>query len=259
MNKKLNGSGSDHSDAPEEKLVQFPSLAERDRIRKAKQKAQQKLDKEMRRKAQPPFLNLSKVPPFTRALVAAFVLVHIALQFVSQEALYKTYMTLGFVPGNFTGATGPFQLLALLSPITYLFIHGNWTHLAFNVLMTFAMGTFFEREFGARATAFLFFACGIIGAIVCLALNLFSTSPVIGASGGISGLFGAVTILLFQRGAGGPFAHRGPWPLIAFWVVLMIGTGLLSGDALAWQAHVGGFLAGIGLLRLIQTGKIKSI
>jgi membrane associated rhomboid family serine protease len=200
-------------------------------------------------------MNLSKIPPFTRYAVAAFMMIHIALNlFLNESAQAQVFFTLGFVPGHFTGVTGEFPFLTLISPLTYQFLHGSWLHLLINIISMLVMGMFFENEFGARRTALFFCLCGFAGAGLHFVLDPFSTQTLIGASASISGLMGAVIILLFQRNtlALRRIQKHGPWPIIIFWVLFMAGMGLLSGDSVAWQAHVGGFLAGIGLLYFIQ-------
>lgn len=250
MKDKKNGSGHD----PDDKIVHLPTLAERDRMRKEKQQKEKAASKPVK----VPFLNISKIPIFTRILVGAFLLVHIPIfvLFTSGQKLEAFYM-LGFVPGYFTGAAGGMPWFAPTGIITHMFIHGSWMHLLFNITMTLAMGMFFEMNFGTRTTVKFFFVCGVAGALIYFILNPFSTVPVIGASGGISGLFGAVLVELYQRGQIGGIGKRGPLPIIIFWLVFMVITGMLSGDNMAWQAHVGGFLAGIGLLHLMKKGKVR--
>jgi membrane associated rhomboid family serine protease len=242
-----------NNDENDQKLIRFPTLAERDLIRKK----QAGLDAPPKKQ---PFFNFGRIPLFIKSMIIIMIAAHVFLRvIIAPVMLYTIIYTFGFVPGHFTGASGEFPVFSLISPITYAFIHGSWAHLMFNVISMFAMGTFFEREFGGRKTAIMFFACSLAGAITCFVFNPFSENPVIGASGGIAGLFGAVTILIYQRSRighiGGRFANKGPWPLIVFWIGFMVLSGLLSGDVLAWQAHVGGFLAGIGLLRFLQNTK----
>jgi membrane associated rhomboid family serine protease len=246
MKKKTNGTGNH-----EDKIIKLPTLAERDRMRKAKEA--------MNRAASPkvPFMNLSKIPPFTRALIASFVVIHIALAIaLNLPQLYDVYNTYGFVPGAFTGVRS-FSWQTLVSPITHQFLHGNWIHLFFNTTMGLVMGMVFEKEFGAKAAAFFFFACGLTGAALYLLLFPFSETPIIGASAGLSGFFGAVILLFYQRQPRARFTKYGPWPMIGFWLFFMIALGAMSGGAMAWHAHVGGFLAGVGLLIGIQKGKLK--
>ncbi len=266
----MNGSGTppgDDRDSEKEeegKVLHFPTLAERDRARKV-QKARENQEKQWRAQykgergsSNVPFFNFDKIPPFTRGLVAAFLIVHFLLYFLlNSDQILQIFYTFGFVPGYFTGTVEPFPLYALLGPITHVFIHGSWMHLFFNSVMALALGMFFERMFGARVTAFFFFVCALAGAVLFFVFDPFSTHPLIGASGGISGLFGALIMTMARSGQMGTLAKRGPWPIIVFWLVFMVLMGLIGGGSLAWQAHIGGFLAGIGLLHLLQTGQIR--
>lgn len=253
MSKKTNGTNGHDKDA-ENKLLRFPTLAERDKMRKARQTEEKK-------PASPPFFNFKQIPLFTRYILSSFIAVHILLQFLSYPTLYNVFEVLGFRPGALTGVVH-FTPLALLSPFTHLFIHGSWMHLLFNSITALVTCLFFERQYGPRATAFFFFVSGIAGALFYLLLFPFSLTPVIGASAALSGMFGAMMLILFQhphlRGiAGKRLSKYGPWPLVIFWVLLMTCMGLMGGDTMAWQAHVGGFLAGILLQRLLQKGKLQ--
>lgn len=267
-NSNGSGSGEDHG----QKLVKFPDPAERERLRKTKiaqdnekkeREAQFRVQYQIRQKAQQragrvPFFNFSKIPPFTGGMIVIFLAVHAAISFLlAPPAIYDVFMRFGFVPAAFL--SGGITAEKLASLITHQFIHGGWMHVLFNGMSMLVMGMFFEKMYGARRTAFFFFVCGIAGALVYFAFNPHSQTPIIGASGGISGLFGAVTILLFQQRPQAQFSKRGPWPLVAFWLLFMIGMGSIGGEALAWQAHVGGFLAGIAMLRVMQKSFQKNL
>ncbi len=264
MNKKTNGngkkSGNGH-DKDTENIVHLPTLAQRDRARKNKLKAEERQKKQAQKSAQPPFINLEKITPFIRVLALALVTVHLVvyLGFDDGQRL-KAFYTLGFLPAAFTGGFD-YHWYSPLTLITHMFIHGSWMHLAFNLVMTLALGILFERQFGSRTTVIFFFACGVAGAAVYFILNPFSTTPVIGASGGISGLFGAALILMHQRKQFGQINTKlndpGPWKIIGFWIILMIVIGLISGPGIAWQAHLGGFIAGVALLKGLQTGRVR--
>ncbi len=253
MSGKTNGTGNGHGpDSGEEKgkIVHFPSLAER------KKKIEWRMHAAAGRnlKTDVPFFNFKHIPLFTRVLVISFVLAQVALTLAPEDLKIQVIYTFGFMPGYFTGMVKPFPYGAVISPITHIFIHGGWMHLAFNSVMALSLGMFFEREFGTRRTILFFFLCGLGGALFYFLLNPFSESPVIGASGSISGLFAALIMLLGKRGGLGT-RTRNPWPVLIFWLVFMVLMGTMSGISMAWQAHVGGFLAGIGLFALVQKGK----
>lgn len=257
MGSKHNGSGKSTSDkGTGEKIVRLPSLAERDRMRREKEK----LERQAARVHNKPFLNTKNIPPFSGLMVLVFIAVHLVLFLVLDSAQFmQALYVLGFVPAYLTGTFGETPWYAPLGLVTHVFVHGGWFHLLVNTVMMLAMGTLFERSYGLRRTAIFFFLCAVIGALVFFALNPSATVPLVGASGGISGLFAAALLLLQQRGQ--IVSRRGPWMVIIFWAVLMIVigviTGSIGGGAIAWQAHLGGFLAGAGILHLMQKNKIR--
>ena len=119
------------------------------------------------------------------------------------------------------------------------------------------MGVFFERQFGARRTFMFFLICGMAGNLTYFILNPALITPVIGASGAISGLFGAAFIMMTALGMAGPEAQkRGPLPFILLWVSIIVVFGMISADT-AWQSHLGGFLGGVGFFQLWRKGKIR--
>lgn len=249
-NGKTPPNGHDHNGD----VIQFPTLAERDRARKEKLKQEEtyrklyrKAKREQTKAQNPPFFNTGNLPPLTRALVAVFVLVHLPLYLlVSAPERFEIFNLLGFVPGRFSGAESFFWFTPL-TPFTHVFLHGSWTHLLFNAVMTLAMGTFFEKQYGAkRMTVFIVF-CALAGAGFQFALSPSSLIPVIGASGAISGLFGVLILSLARDGSMMPMGKYGPAPLLIFWGVLMVAIGLLSGESIAWQSHLGGYIGGLGL------------
>lgn len=266
MTKKSNG--HDLSYNQNGNIVKLPTLAERDRARREKEKLKrtqekqwQKQYKAERKDSEPPFLNIGNITPFVKFLTVAFIVVQLILAFgLDSSQTLRTFLTLGFVPGAFTG-TADFFWYTPLTLITHMFIHGGWMHLVFNLVMTLAIGLMYEREYGTRNAVIFFFLCGFAGAATFFAFTPFSTAPVIGASGGISGFFGAALIMLHQRGQMGALhkklGNKGPWPIIILWTFIMIIIGLISGPGMAWQNHIGGFLAGALLLRGQQKGIIK--
>jgi len=266
----MNGSGNGHDPddkTPEDKkILKFPSLAERDRMRraeekerKAKKQAREKQEKVWREqyRAQTispaseqdiPFFNFGRIPPFTKYSVLLLLLINIPLFLWPQSDIMPwTILHFGFIPGLFTGQMTGMPLWSYLSPLTHMLIHGGWMHLGFNAVMGLALGTFYERQYGTKNMILFTIVCGLAGALLTLILNPYSVAPIIGASGAISGLFGAVILLMYKMGAMGAMGKKGPWPIIGFWLVLMIAMGLLSDGDLAWQAHIGGYVTGAAL------------
>lgn len=247
-NGKYNGNGSgnghephDHDeDVPARKIVRFPTRAER-QARKAV--------------PVPPREQMINLPRTTKILAASFLVIHIAVSFLlSSEQQYWVFTHFGFVPGRYTG-TVPFDVTAIAAPFTYMFLHGGWSHVLLNTVMTAAFGTGAERLMGPRRMLVFFVLCSLAAALAQLAVTPFSDAPVIGASGGLSGLFAAIILVMQKMGMGGQ-GRYGIWPFVGLWVVITVLLGSMSGAPgggnVAWVAHLGGFLAGFLLLRPVM-------
>lgn len=267
----------DHKDN-EKKIIYFPDQESRSRLKKEKVQQEKEQQKEKKRRetqekewrsqyqaaqkarqmsqqsqmsasGKVPFFNFDKIPPFTRAIVALLLLIHIGVSLLLNDSeTLRLYYNFGFTPAAFTTgqAWSPFFWV---SPVTSLFIHGGWMHIAFNGIMMAVMGVLFEKMMGTRKTILYFFMFGLFGNLFYLALSPFSTVPVIGASGAISGLF-AFSFLTIQTGRiPGMYSRlssRNAAQFIVIWLLIIVGFGLLSPNT-AWQSHLGGFLSGIGL------------
>ena len=133
------------------------------------------------------------------------------------------------------------------------FLHGGAFHLIINMVMLAAFGAGAERVLGPRRTLGLFLVCGVVGAFAHLAIYPSLAAPVVGASGAISGLFGAVLRLMASR----PRSRGGIrlLPVALIWIGFAVLVGFAGapgakGVQIAWAAHVGGFMAGLALLPL---------
>ncbi len=256
--------GFDDSNEEDEKIIRFPTLAERDRAARIEREAEARWRKEYKKNNAEPFFKFGNIPLFTKYSVAIIVIIHVIMALVLPADLrLKSIYTFGFIPAIYTGSA-QWQWSAIIAPLSHAFIHGSWMHLGVNAFMGLALGTFFERLYGARSTAIFLILCTLAGALATLIIAPFSDAPIIGASGGISGLFGALILFtLAQSQYTNPlaahmkkFTRRGPWPVLIFWGAFMVLPGLIFGG-LAWQAHLGGYIAGVALMMGIQRGKIK--
>lgn len=230
-------------------IVPLPTLAERDAMRREKERMEAK--HAPGQDASAPLINL---PPLTKItlgiFIAAHLLIHVALPLPQMEWVFTH---LGFVPGRFTGALD-FSAIALVSPLTHIFIHGSWLHLGMNTVMMAAFGSGIERWMGPKRMALFFLLCGLCGAALHFALNVDSPYPVIGASGALSGLF-AAAILMLNRGRAEMGGRFGMLPFILLWIGITVGFGMMGspdGSAIAWAAHLGGFLGGFVILKLMR-------
>ena len=147
----------------------------------------------------------------------------------------------------------------LAMPFSHMFLHADATHLIFNCLWLLVFGSVIARRFGAIAFFLYFLLCGLAGAGFFVALDWGQDVGAIGASGAISGLMGGAFRMIRIRE---PYLNSATLPLepllsrqvltiSALWLALNILTGyfglgvLESGQAIAWQAHMGGYLAGL--------------
>lgn len=238
----------------DKKLIYFPSLAERDRIKR--ERAQEEAEKDgAARPARPPhvpFLNRDKIPPFTALVGLAFLAIQIGVAaLLDSGQVLRLYYSLGFVPANYSGLGFIYEhwgIVYVLSPFTYGFLHGSWMHLVFNLVMWMALGSFFEKEFGTKAAIRFFFLCALGGALLHFLISPFSMTAVIGASASISGCFAVALVLFYKRGVMGPPGRYGILPILAFWLILMVVFGMAGGgmgENIAWVAHLGGFMTGL--------------
>ena len=204
-----------------------------------------------------PFLNL---PPVTKALIAVIVGLHFILwalvKTTNGEMVESLVYRFAFIPARFSG-TMPSDIWSLFTPITYAFFHGGWFHVLVNSLMLLALGAGFEKNVGPRLTLFVFFVSSIFAAFTHFILGPSSPSPMVGASGGISGLFGALLYILFLRGQFGTPAMFKKAILVFIAISVIFGfLGGPGGAAIAWAAHIGGFLCGIVIIHTFRKKKI---
>lgn len=209
-----------------------------------------------------PMFNL---PVATKWMAALFIAVHIIVHFILNTDQFNwVMMNFAFIPAGYTSdiIQTPFWS-KVISPFSYMTLHGNIMHLGMNGVMLLAFGSGLEKQIGAKHFLVFFIVCGICALIAHLIFNFSSANPLIGASGGLSGIFAGMLLILNKRGLLGTGKY-GLWPIIGIWIGLSIMFGMvatpagLTGDnaAIAWIAHLGGFLAGFLLLKPILRLKL---
>jgi membrane associated rhomboid family serine protease len=153
--------------------------------------------------------------------------------------------------------------------ITSMFMHGGWAHLVGNMLYLWIFGDNIENRLGHLKYLLFYIFCGLIASLShVFATSFFSPDnmliPSLGASGAISGVMGGY-LFLFPRNRVHVFLGRGIVPVPAFvalgiWIVFQVisGMGMLggqqSGGGVAYAAHIGGFIAGMLLIKLFDRG-----
>ena len=164
---------------------------------------------------------------------------------------------MGFIPARLSGLFDlPGSVPAILTPFTATLVHGGLLHLFFNMLMLLLCGVAVERVLGVPNLLVIYGVSALVSALAQWSVDPQGLSPVIGASGAISGVIGAYA-LSFGRPK---IVSRSPrvnrlvhilW-LAAAWTVLQVAVGWAAGQEgllLATPAHVGGFVAGLLLQR----------
>ncbi len=226
------------------------------------------------------------IPGVIAALCGVLVLIHGARVFLLNERQDTEVLLLfAFIPARYDSTAA---ILGNQWPggvgsevwtfVTYSFLHADWTHLLVNSIWLLPFGSAVARRFGVTRFLLFFAATSAAGALAQLAGDSGGRFVMIGASAAISGMMAAAMRFAFQRGGplgfwrdGDEQAYRVPalplagvvrdprvigFVVVWFGVNLIFGIGSLSlgnGDQpIAWQAHVGGFLAGLLLFGLFD-------
>ncbi|WP_421995192.1 rhomboid family intramembrane serine protease [Reyranella sp.] len=189
------------------------------------------------------------LPPAVLWLIVLNVAVQLVRGLLDTPEDESIILTFGLVPAAYTGGGG--DLLSLLAaPITYQFLHGGWLHLGINMVTLAAFGAPIERLLGARRFVLFYLSAGIVAGFVHVLINPGAGDPVIGASGAVSGVFGAVLMLMRYVGS-----LTSLYPVAGVWIAVNVFFGIFggtpgAGDAeVAWAAHIGGFVYGLLAIR----------
>ena len=208
-----------------------------------------------------PFL---RAPPAVVWLVLFLLCAHAARVVFFAGAETSWFFEYGLVPARYSHSylvshgVNPGNILDRALPfVTYMFLHANFTHVVANSVWLLAFGPVVARRFGTWLFLAFFLVCGIAGAGLHLAWNWGSDSPVIGASAAVSGLMAAAFRMLPLP----PAAGRALAPILsarillwsALWAIVNVVAGLTGFgtgghvEVVAWQAHMGGYAAGLFL------------
>jgi membrane associated rhomboid family serine protease len=197
-------------------------------------------------------------PPGTVWLCVLLTTAHLVFSLVPEEWQMLLLEQFAFVPGRFQQQVEEgWSVQEGITTVSYLFLHGDWLHLIVNAGMLLAFGSLVERAAGTFRMVSMFLLCGIAAALVQMLASGTQWIAVIGASGAGYGLIGASVPYLFASNIG-----RGPRQALLFigaimGLNLLFGlTGLgtfIAGADIAWQAHIGGFIAGLALAYLLRS------
>jgi len=197
----------------------------------------------------------------------AVFIYQLQLGYLSPHALKKFIYEYGVVPARFLDySEGPINLFrfSFLPFITSMFLHGGFLHIIGNMWYLWVFGDNVEDRMGRFRFPVFYITCGLIGGWMHQLFNSGSNLPSIGASGAIAGVLGAylvsfprariltlVPIFIFIQIIELPAVL-----VLGFWFLIQFFNGTASivmssqtAGGVAWWAHIGGFVAGIFLVR----------
>jgi len=223
--------------------------------------------------------NPTELTPFvTVALILANVAVWLLVQGAGMgQRFLESLCVYGSIPAEITGAIRPGQLVELgqayctiggygvSTLVTSMFLHGSWMHLIGNMWFLWVFGNNIEDSMGHVRFTLFYLITGLVasGAHVVSALD--SPVPTVGASGAISGVMGAYLVLYphvrvhtfviffyFARIVALPAVV-----ILGLWFAIQLLQGTAGGGGgVAFWAHIGGFVAGVALIKLFERPKL---
>lgn len=195
-------------------------------------------------------------PPVTLVLCGIVVLVFAALRLLPTDWAFTALHTFSIVPARLADALDQGAAAGLVGEamtlVTYAAIHYDFAHIALNLGFLLAFGSLSERALGRRRYLRLLLGATIVAALTQLAVDWAAPLMIHGASGAAAGCMGAAVRLMLRPGAS-QAQRRFAMGFVAVLAVVNVGFGVLSpilfGGAtqVAWEAHIGGFLAGLVL------------
>ena len=221
-----------------------------------------------------------RTPFVTLALIAGTTYTWLAVQGGGAALpLAESVCNLGLIPGELTGllpsgtafdlgdglacVTDPGRQTS--SVVTSMFLHGSWMHLLGNMWFLWLFGNNIEDSMTRPRFIMFYLLCGLAAAIAQVWADPASGVPMVGASGAISGVMGAY-LVLFPRVRVWTLIPLGfffysmalpAWVMLIYWAFLQLigGVGDIGSEqagGVAFWAHIGGFLAGVVLIKFFE-------
>ena len=213
----------------------------------------------------------------TATIIGLNIFVWLFIQGAGAEfPLAKSVCELGLIPAEITASVPPGKgfpigpgLVCTTDPgrqishiLTSMFLHGSWMHLIGNMWFLWLFGNNVEDAMTRPRFVAVYLLCGLAAAMLQVVADPSSEIPMVGASGAISGVMGAY-LVLYPKVRVFTFLPLGfimtsvalpAWAMLVYWMLLQIFGGLGSigaeGGGVAFWAHIGGFIAGVVLVKL---------
>ena len=206
----------------------------------------------------------------TWALVAINIAAFLLEVAQPANALQAFVTAWGVVPREYSAGRDLAPMIPLpfwSTLLTSMFLHGGWMHLGGNMLYLWIFGDNLEHRMGHARFLVFYLLCGLAAGGAHILFNSTSNVPTVGASGAISGVLGGY-LLLFPKNRvrvltrGGVAAVPAMF-VLGFWILIQFVNSMGSmattsetgeGGGVAYLAHVGGFVAGLVLVKLFARG-----
>ena len=185
---------------------------------------------------------------------------------VSDDDMEMLLEQFGLVPADFLNGwkVSPWSPALYIPFVTNLFFHGGWLHIIGNMWYLRIFGDNIEDRLGHGSFLLFYLLCGVAANAAQIFVEPAGDVPTIGASGAISGVLGAY-LIRFPQARVSVLVPLFIWIwrvfeipaalVLGLWFVMQVINGALapsSGGGVAWMAHVGGFIAGVMLMRARQ-------
>jgi membrane associated rhomboid family serine protease len=228
--------------------------------------------------------NPTELTPYITVLIIALNVVawiYIEGAGFTDSVLFGSICDYGLIPAEITGHTGGYRGIEIAPGVpcnfsrnswftihTSMFLHGGWLHLIGNMWFLWVFGNNIEDSMGHLRFLVFYLLTGVIAALVHIYSSMGSMVPTVGASGAISGVMGAYLVLyprvrvqtlfwiiIFIKIIAVP-----AWVVLIQWFVLqflywLTTRGGAEGGIAVW-AHIGGFVAGLLLIKLFENRKL---
>ena len=220
--------------------------------------------------------NPTELIPF---ITVAIILANVAVWLTVENAgLGRPFLdalcNYGSIPGELTGALSPGQALPLgeydcvaggptwSTVLTSMFLHGSWGHLIGNMWFLWVFGNNVEDSMGHSRFVVFYLLTGVVAAAAHVMTAPASGIPTVGASGAISGVMGAymvlyprvrvLTLVFFY------LVYLPAWLMLGYWFLIQFLSGTVAdgGAGVAFWAHVGGFFAGVLLVKAFERKRL---
>ncbi len=219
--------------------------------------------------------NPTELTPYvTVVIIVVNVVVWVTVQGMGMSGVFpESVCAYGAIPGELTGAIARGTQIDLggyacrvgglgwQTVATSMFMHGGWIHLLGNMWFLWVFGNNIEDSMGHMRFALFYLLVGALAAAAHVVTVPSSAIPVVGASGAISGIMGAylvlyprvrvqtlIILIVFIR-----VFHVPAWVMLGYWFLIQITLGAVTleagGAGIAFWAHVGGFVAGLVLIK----------